>query len=70
MSPADTAEVAAIVDALGFDPVVAGALAEGVRFEPNTELFGANVDAAEIRAMLARFPDTPHGQLVTQARST
>jgi 8-hydroxy-5-deazaflavin:NADPH oxidoreductase len=68
--PADAAEVASIVDALGFDPVVAGPLAEGVRFEPNTELFGANVDAAEIRAMLARFPDTPHGQLVTQARST
>jgi predicted dinucleotide-binding enzyme len=68
-APADATEVAAIVDALGFDPVVAGPLAEGVRFEPNTELFGANVDAAEIRAMLARFPDTPHGQLVTQARS-
>jgi predicted dinucleotide-binding enzyme len=52
--PADRAEVAAIVDRLGFDPVEAGALAEGVRLEPGTELFGANSDAAEVRAMLGR----------------
>jgi predicted dinucleotide-binding enzyme len=63
---ADAAAVAEIVDALGFDPVVAGPLAEGVRFGPDTELFGANVDAAEVRAMLDRFPDTPLGR----ARST
>jgi 8-hydroxy-5-deazaflavin:NADPH oxidoreductase len=50
--PADAAEVATIVDALGFDPVIAGPLAEGVRFGPDTELFGANVDATELRALL------------------
>ena len=61
--PADAASVAAIVDALGFDPVVAGPLAEGVRFGPDTELFGANVAADEVRAMLDRFPDTLRGQL-------
>jgi predicted dinucleotide-binding enzyme len=53
--PADLAEVAAIVDRLGFDPVVAGALADGVRMEPGTELFGANSTATEVRAMLDRF---------------
>jgi predicted dinucleotide-binding enzyme len=52
-------EVAAVVDALGFDPVIAGPLREGVRMEPGTELFGANVDAAEVRAMLARYPAGP-----------
>ncbi|WP_061300752.1 NADPH-dependent F420 reductase [Herbidospora cretacea] len=52
--PADVAAVAAIVDALGFDPVLAGSLADGVRLEPGTEPFGANVEAAELRAMLAR----------------
>jgi predicted dinucleotide-binding enzyme len=53
---ADVAAVAELVDTLGFDPVVAGPLAEGVRMEPGTELFGANTGAAEVRSMLARFP--------------
>ncbi|WP_433169304.1 NADPH-dependent F420 reductase [Kribbella sp. CA-247076] len=66
----DAATVAAIVNALGFDPVVAGPLAEGVRFGPDTELFGANVAADKVRAMLARFPDTPRGRLIAEARST
>ncbi|MGW1344351.1 NADPH-dependent F420 reductase [Kribbella sp. NPDC002412] len=68
-APADAAAVAAIVDALGFDPVVAGPLAEGMRLEPGTELFGANVDAAEVQAMLDRFPGTDRGRLVTEART-
>ena len=68
--PTDASAVAAIVDALGFDPVHAGRLAEGMRFEPNTELFGANVDATEVQAMLDRFPDTPRGRATTHARST
>ncbi|MDP9793913.1 putative dinucleotide-binding enzyme [Catenuloplanes nepalensis] len=68
-APEDVTEVAAVVDALGFDPVVAGALAEGVRMEPGTELFGANTDAAEVRAMLARFADSDRGRVVTAARA-
>jgi len=67
--PADVAEVAAIVDAFGFDPVAAGPLTEGVRFQPDTELFGANVDADEVRAMLDRFPNSRSGRIVAQARS-
>ncbi|NEA30605.1 NAD(P)-binding domain-containing protein [Streptomyces sp. SID13031] len=66
----DAAQVATIVDALGFDPVLAGPLAEGVRFGPDTELFGANVDAAAVRAMLACFPETPRGQLIAGTRSS
>ena len=65
----DVATVAALVDDLGFDPVVAGPLAEGVRLEPGTELFGANVTAAEVRAMLDRFPDTERGRVVATART-
>jgi hypothetical protein len=49
---------------------VAGPLAEGVRLQPGTELFGANTDATEIRAMLSRFPDSEHGRLVADARAT
>jgi predicted dinucleotide-binding enzyme len=65
----DVATVAALVDALGFDPVIAGPLAEGVRLEPGTELFGANVTAAEIREMLDRFPATERGRIVAEARA-
>jgi predicted dinucleotide-binding enzyme len=65
----DAADVATIVDALGFDPVIAGPLAEGVRFGPDTELFGANVDATEVRELLDRFPQTPRGRLVDEART-
>jgi hypothetical protein len=66
----DVAAVAAFVDALGFDPVVAGPLAEGVRMEPGTELFGANAGAAEVQAMLDRFPSSSRGRLVAEARTT
>ena len=65
----DVDTVARLVDAMGFDPVIAGPLAEGVRFEPHTELFGAVADAAEVRAMLDRFPDSARGQVVARARS-
>jgi predicted dinucleotide-binding enzyme len=65
----DVAAVSAFVDALGFDPVVAGPLAEGVRMEPGTELFGANADTAEVRAMLDRFPASDRGALIAEARS-
>ena len=69
-APGDVAAVAAFVDALGFDPVVAGPLAEGVRSEPGTELFGANVDAAEVRAMLDRFPGSERARVLAEARGT
>ena len=36
--------------------------------EPGTELFGANVDADEVRAMLDRFPETDHGRKVLTTR--
>ncbi|MBP2704328.1 NADPH-dependent F420 reductase [Microbispora sp. RL4-1S] len=67
--PDDLAVVSTLVDALGFDPVVAGPLAEGVRLEPGTEPFGANVGAGELREMLDRFPDSDRGQIVGRARA-
>lgn len=65
----DVSAVAALVDALGFDTVLAGPLAEGVRLEPGAELFGANVDAAEVRSMLERFPASARGRVVEAARA-
>lgn len=67
--PADLAIVAGLVDALGFDPVIAGPLAEGVRLEPGTEPFGANVSADELCAMLDRFAESERGRVVLHARA-
>lgn len=66
----DLATVATLVDVLGFDPVVAGTLAEGVRLEPGSELFGANVSADEVRAMLDRFPESERGRTIAAARAS
>jgi predicted dinucleotide-binding enzyme len=65
----DLDAVAGLVDALGFDPVNAGPLAEGVRFEPGSELFGAAETADEVRARLDRFPQTERGRTLASARA-
>lgn len=67
--PDDLASVARLVDAVGFDPVLAGPLAEGIRLEPGTEPFGADVGAGELRAMLLRFPGSERGRAVIAARA-
>lgn len=61
--------VCELVDSLGFDPVRAGRLAEGVRFEPHTEAFGADAVAADLRALLDRFWDSQRGRVVARARA-
>jgi len=65
----DLSAVAGLVDALGFDPLIAGPLAEGMRLEPGTEPFGANVSEDELRAMLDRFPASERGWAVMHARA-
>lgn len=50
--PAALEIVAEVVDAMGFDAIDAGALAEGIRFEPGTTAFGATAGRAELLAML------------------
>ncbi len=67
--PADLDAVARLVSDLGFDSVVAGPLASGIMLEPGGEAFGADVDAAELRAMLARFPTSQRGIVVARARA-
>ncbi|NGN63350.1 NAD(P)-binding domain-containing protein [Streptomyces sp. A7024] len=66
--PRDIAATAHLVDAFGFDPVVAGELAEGVRLEPGTEPFGAVADAATLQAKIDRFPESERGRMRAAAR--
>jgi len=40
-----------------------------MRLEPHTELFGADVDATEVQAMLERFPASARGRVVSRART-
>lgn len=58
-----------LVDDLGFDPLLIGPLAEGVRLEPGTEAFGANVGTEELGAMVARFGESERGRQVLAARA-
>jgi len=66
--PAAVADVSGLVDVLGFDPVVAGPLSASIMLEPGAEAFGADVDAASLRAMLDRFWNSQRGIIVARAR--
>jgi predicted dinucleotide-binding enzyme len=67
-APDDLALVAGLVDALGFDPVIAGPLAAGIMLEPGSEAFGADVGTEELRGMLDDFASSRRGIVVARAR--
>jgi hypothetical protein len=65
---ADLATVATIVDAIGFDPVLAGTLRDSISLEPGSELFGANFNAEAVTEALDRFSTSERGIVVAAAR--
>jgi predicted dinucleotide-binding enzyme len=67
---ADLAQVAALVNATGFDPVVVGTLRDSISLEPHSELFGANLPADAVADAAARFPTTERGLEVAAARAS
>lgn len=58
-SSSDVGIVAEIVDALGFDALFAGRLADGVSLQPGTALFGANLPLEELEAALIKQRTAP-----------
>ncbi|MFB9646725.1 NADPH-dependent F420 reductase [Microbacterium terregens] len=60
----DLARVAEFVDALGFDPVIAGSLAAGVVLQPGNPTFGANLPAED----LGRLIDAARARASSPAR--
>jgi len=65
---ADLKTVSQLVNDIGFDPVVIGPLAFGIRLEPGSDIFGAHVEAPKLRSMIDNFPQTERGKKVAGAR--
>ena len=67
-NPDNLEQTSSLVDIMGFDPVSAGRLSNGVMFEPGTEAFGSDASAAELREMLNRFWTSQRGLVVARNR--
>ena len=60
--PAEKQIVSDLVDQLGFDPVDAGTLAESWRQQPDTPVYGTDLDAEGVKKALAEAsPERPEG---------
>jgi hypothetical protein len=60
--PANKQIVSDLVDSIGFDPVDAGTLAESWRQQPETPVYGTDLDAAGVKKALAEAsPERPEG---------
>jgi predicted dinucleotide-binding enzyme len=67
-NPDNLEQTSSLVDIMGFDPVSAGCLANGVMFEPGTEAFGSDASAAELHEMLNRFWTSQRGLVLARNR--
>ncbi len=53
-NPSDIEVVTEIVDKFGFDPVYIGSLHDGKKLQPGSPVFGAHVNAEELKGMIAK----------------
>lgn len=60
----DVASVSAIVDAFGFDPVPIGTLADGIKLQPGSHVFGAHVGTDELEKLILDFYTSDWGREV------
>ena len=51
----DVKEVAEVVNALGFDPLVIGKLSDGSKLQPGGAVFGSHVNAETLKQMIDNF---------------
>lgn len=68
-SATDVRSVAAVVNSLGFDPLIAGTLSQSISLQPGSDVFGANVDKEKLRHMLDHFAQSKRGKAVAEARN-
>lgn len=61
------AQVAQVVDDFGFDPLVYGSLSQGIRMEPGSPVFGANLKYHDLKRALASFETTKRGVAAIKA---
>lgn len=57
--PVDAQQVAALIERLGYDPVVLNSLADGVALEPDGQIFNQQLGADQLRATLMRDAPEP-----------
>lgn len=66
----DLNNVAMVVNMFGFDPVLIGGLSEGIKLQPGSTIFGAHVDAEELKNQVKHFYESEFGKEILKARNS
>lgn len=61
-------QVREFINNLGFDPLYIGALKNGIKLEPGSPIFGANLPLNQLEREIDRFFESEFGELVLEKR--